>query len=188
MQWPDRSWIAMEEYWRWCARIFFSVWGASYGSGCFRFCITIYESCSLIYCYSGNRLYSYIYGTAPLYGTAVPVVVLIVFLSLCVIILSLDKRLLLWFCHWQVKRDLKTNRSKGFGFVRFSDYEAQLKCLSQRHLIDSRWCDVSIPNSKVLPHWCVTDPDNLIQVSLKCWSATVQSRAPFVLRVLSKTP
>lgn len=48
----------------------------------------------------------------------------------------------------QVKRDLKTNRSKGFGFVRFGEYDAQLRCLSQRHLIDNRWCDVSIPNSK----------------------------------------
>ena len=49
----------------------------------------------------------------------------------------------------QVKKDLKTGQSKGFGFVRFADYEAQLKCLSQRHMIDGRWCDVRIPNSKV---------------------------------------
>jgi len=48
----------------------------------------------------------------------------------------------------QVKMDLKTNTSKGFGFVRFADYKAQLKCLSQRHMIDGRWCDVRIPNSK----------------------------------------
>ncbi|XP_050396065.1 TAR DNA-binding protein 43 isoform X1 [Patella vulgata] len=48
----------------------------------------------------------------------------------------------------QVKRDPKTGQSKGFGFVRFSDYEAQKKCISQRHLIDGRWCDVTIPNSK----------------------------------------
>lgn len=48
----------------------------------------------------------------------------------------------------QVKKDLKTGQSKGFGFVRFEEYESQTKCLSQRHLIDGRWCDVRIPNSK----------------------------------------
>lgn len=48
----------------------------------------------------------------------------------------------------QVKRDLKTGQSKGFGFVRFAEYEAQLKCLAVRHMIDGRWCDVRIPNSK----------------------------------------
>lgn len=52
------------------------------------------------------------------------------------------------FCS-QVKRDIKTNQSKGFGFIRFADYESQLKALSQRHLIDNRWCDIRIPNSKV---------------------------------------
>ena len=49
----------------------------------------------------------------------------------------------------QVKKDPKTGQSKGFGFVRFADYEAQVKCLNQRHLIDGRWCDVRIPNSRV---------------------------------------
>jgi len=48
----------------------------------------------------------------------------------------------------QVKKDPKSGQSKGFGFVRFVEYEAQLKCLSQRHMIDGRWCDVRIPNSK----------------------------------------
>ncbi|XP_064610633.1 TAR DNA-binding protein 43-like [Liolophura sinensis] len=48
----------------------------------------------------------------------------------------------------QVKKDPKTRESKGFGFVRFKEYEAQKKCLSQRHMIDGRWCDVRIPNSK----------------------------------------
>ena len=52
---------------------------------------------------------------------------------------------------WQVKKDLKTGQSKGFGFVRFTEYKAQLKCMSQRHMIDGRWCDVRIPNSKVRP-------------------------------------
>lgn len=49
----------------------------------------------------------------------------------------------------QVKKDPKTSHSKGFGFIRFSDYDAQVKCMSQRHHIDGRWCDVRIPNSKV---------------------------------------
>lgn len=48
-----------------------------------------------------------------------------------------------------MKKDPKTGQSKGFGFVRFAEYESQLKCMSQRHMIDGRWCDVRIPNSKV---------------------------------------
>uniref|UniRef100_S4RY69 TAR DNA-binding protein 43 n=1 Tax=Petromyzon marinus TaxID=7757 RepID=S4RY69_PETMA len=48
----------------------------------------------------------------------------------------------------QVKRDIKTGNSKGFGFVRFRDYETQLKVLAQRHMIDGRWCDCKLPNSK----------------------------------------
>lgn len=47
----------------------------------------------------------------------------------------------------QVKRDGKTGQSKGFGFVRFGDFEAQSKCLAQRHMIDGRWCEVNIPAS-----------------------------------------
>lgn len=48
----------------------------------------------------------------------------------------------------QVKRDPRTGQSKGFGFIRFSNPESQVKCMSQRHMIDGRWCDVSLPNSK----------------------------------------
>ncbi|XP_071098628.1 TAR DNA-binding protein 43-like isoform X1 [Haliotis cracherodii] len=48
----------------------------------------------------------------------------------------------------QVKRDIKTGQSKGFGFIRFVEHSAQVKCMSQRHMIDGRWCDVTIPNSK----------------------------------------
>ncbi|PVD36397.1 hypothetical protein C0Q70_03379 [Pomacea canaliculata] len=48
----------------------------------------------------------------------------------------------------QVKRDARTGQSKGFGFIRFATYEAQMKCMAQRHMIDGRWCDVTIPNSK----------------------------------------
>jgi len=49
----------------------------------------------------------------------------------------------------QVKKDAKTGQSKGFGFIRFANYDSQVRVLSQRHLIDGRWCDVKIPNSKV---------------------------------------
>merc|ERR1712168_1370233 len=48
----------------------------------------------------------------------------------------------------QVKKDIKTGQSKGFGFIRFSAYESQMRVLAQRHMIDGRWCDVKIPNSK----------------------------------------
>lgn len=48
----------------------------------------------------------------------------------------------------QIKRDTKSGSSKGFGFIKFYSYEAQIKVLGQRHLIDGRWCDVRIPNSK----------------------------------------
>jgi RNA recognition motif-containing protein len=49
----------------------------------------------------------------------------------------------------QVKKDPKTGNSKGFGFIRFASYDAQQRVLGQRHMIDGRWCDVKIPNSKV---------------------------------------
>ncbi|XP_063623145.1 TAR DNA-binding protein 43-like [Cydia splendana] len=48
----------------------------------------------------------------------------------------------------QVKRDAATGLSKGFGFIKFADYGAQLRALGRRHLIDGRWCDVRVPNSK----------------------------------------
>ncbi|XP_012728920.1 TAR DNA binding protein, like isoform X2 [Fundulus heteroclitus] len=51
----------------------------------------------------------------------------------------------------QVKRDAKTGNSKGFGFVRFADYETQTKVIAQRHMIDGRWCDCKLPNSKASP-------------------------------------
>jgi len=50
----------------------------------------------------------------------------------------------------QVKRDIRTKQSKGFGFIRFAEYESQLKALSQQHLLEGRWCDIRIPNSQVL--------------------------------------
>lgn len=48
-----------------------------------------------------------------------------------------------------MKKDPKTNQSKGFGFIRFASYESQMRVLAQRHMIDGRWCDVKVPNSKV---------------------------------------
>lgn len=48
----------------------------------------------------------------------------------------------------QVKKDPKSGQSKGFGFIRFANFESQMRVLSQRHMIDGRWCDVKIPNSK----------------------------------------
>ena len=35
----------------------------------------------------------------------------------------------------QVKKDIKTGQSKGFGFIRFSNYESQMRVLAQRHMI-----------------------------------------------------
>lgn len=48
-----------------------------------------------------------------------------------------------------VKRDPKSGDSRGFGFIRFQDYDAQVMCLANRHFIEGRWCDVKIPNSRV---------------------------------------
>jgi len=48
----------------------------------------------------------------------------------------------------QVKKDPKSGQSKGFGFIRFGSFESQMRVLSQRHMIDGRWCDVKIPNSR----------------------------------------
>ena len=56
-----------------------------------------------------------------------------------------------------MKKDPKTCHSKGFGFIRFADYDAQVKCMAQRHHIDGRWCDVRIPNSKVVRFFLVDD-------------------------------
>uniref|UniRef100_A0A336MQ24 TAR DNA-binding protein 43 n=2 Tax=Culicoides sonorensis TaxID=179676 RepID=A0A336MQ24_CULSO len=48
----------------------------------------------------------------------------------------------------QVKKDTKSGQSKGFGFIRFGSHEAQIRVLAQRHMIEGRWCEVKIPNSK----------------------------------------
>uniref|UniRef100_A0A8C2M9E5 TAR DNA-binding protein 43 n=1 Tax=Cricetulus griseus TaxID=10029 RepID=A0A8C2M9E5_CRIGR len=51
----------------------------------------------------------------------------------------------------QIKKDLNTGHLKGFDFVRFKEYETQVKVMSQRHMIDGRWCDCKLPNSKQSP-------------------------------------
>lgn len=48
----------------------------------------------------------------------------------------------------QIKKDIKSGQSKGFGFIRFGSYEVQMNVLATRHLIDGRWCEVKVPNSK----------------------------------------
>ncbi|KAH8869130.1 TAR DNA-binding protein 43 [Schistosoma japonicum] len=49
----------------------------------------------------------------------------------------------------QIKRDPVTQQSKGYGFIRFADYAAQVMCLAERHTIENRQCDVRIPISKM---------------------------------------
>ncbi|CAK8688846.1 unnamed protein product [Clavelina lepadiformis] len=49
-----------------------------------------------------------------------------------------------------IKRD-STGKSKGYGFIRFSNHEAQEAVIGKRHLIEGRWCDVKIPHSKEQP-------------------------------------
>ncbi|XP_015786142.1 TAR DNA-binding protein 43 [Tetranychus urticae] len=48
----------------------------------------------------------------------------------------------------QVKKDPETGLSKGFGFIRFGDYDTQKQVIQKRHNIGGRWCDVRIPLSK----------------------------------------
>jgi len=46
----------------------------------------------------------------------------------------------------QIKLD-ENKKSKGFGFIRFSTYEAQKAACRERHNIQGRWCEVKIPHS-----------------------------------------
>jgi len=48
----------------------------------------------------------------------------------------------------QIKKDPKSGQSKGFGFVKFSDYDVQMRVVAKRHNISGRWCDVRVPLSK----------------------------------------
>ncbi|XP_072174463.1 TAR DNA-binding protein 43-like [Diadema setosum] len=47
----------------------------------------------------------------------------------------------------QLKTDPK-GKSKGFGFIRFRDLEAQNAVNNKRHEIDHRWCEVKFPDSQ----------------------------------------
>lgn len=44
----------------------------------------------------------------------------------------------------QVKKNVKTHHSKGFGFVHFVEYETQVKVISQRHMVERQWCDCNL--------------------------------------------
>lgn len=48
----------------------------------------------------------------------------------------------------QVKKDPKTGKSKGFGFIKFAEYESQMRVLGQRHIVEGRQCDVKLPHSR----------------------------------------
>ncbi|XP_074598431.1 TAR DNA-binding protein-43 homolog isoform X2 [Brevipalpus obovatus] len=48
----------------------------------------------------------------------------------------------------QVKKDIESGLSKGFGFIRFADFDVQKKVIGKRHNIGGRWCDVRIPLSR----------------------------------------
>lgn len=48
----------------------------------------------------------------------------------------------------QVKKDPKTGKSKGFGFIKFAEYDSQMRVLGQRHMVDGRQCDVKLPHSR----------------------------------------
>jgi len=50
----------------------------------------------------------------------------------------------------ELKCDRTTGKSKGFGFVRFTLPETQLRVLAQRHVIEgeSRWFEVLVPDSR----------------------------------------
>nr|XP_039248483.1 TAR DNA-binding protein 43-like [Styela clava] len=47
-----------------------------------------------------------------------------------------------------LKTHPETGKSKGYGFIKFADYEVQKRVTSKRHQIGGRWCDVKIPYSK----------------------------------------
>jgi len=47
--------------------------------------------------------------------------------------------------HWEIKMDRQTNKSKGFGFVRFTEVDAVEQVLAATHTIGGRKCDVQFP-------------------------------------------
>lgn len=69
----------------------------------------------------------------------------------------------------QVRIDPISKTSKGFGFIRFADQEAQMRVTLQRHQIDGQWCDVRIPVSKTKKEIkalvdAIRDPEALVDV------------------------
>lgn len=60
--------------------------------------------------------------------------------------------------------------------MRFTEYEAQEKVISQRHMIDGRWCDCKLPNSKVnmvmsmhIPtHYGNENHNNIVPITITC--------------------
>lgn len=48
----------------------------------------------------------------------------------------------------QVKTDRDSGKSKGFGFVRFVEYESQRNCLREKHVLEGRRFEVKISGSK----------------------------------------
>jgi len=51
----------------------------------------------------------------------------------------------------QIKHD-HSGKSKGYGFIKYGNYEDQQTVMKQRHQIEGRWCDVKIPHSKEEPN------------------------------------
>lgn len=47
--------------------------------------------------------------------------------------------------HWEIKTDRQTNKSKGYGFVRFTQVEVVEAVLAASHTIDGRKCEVRFP-------------------------------------------
>ncbi|CAF1174934.1 unnamed protein product [Adineta ricciae] len=51
----------------------------------------------------------------------------------------------------EIKRD-SNGQSRGFGFIRYKNYESQLAVMNKRHFIDGRYVDVKLPDSKISIH------------------------------------
>jgi len=47
--------------------------------------------------------------------------------------------------HWEIKVDKQTGKSKGFGFIRFTDVDSVEKVLDATHSIGGRKCEVQFP-------------------------------------------
>lgn len=73
--------------------------------------------------------------------------------------------------------------------MRFTEYEAQEKVISQRHMIDGRWCDCKLPNSKVNMVMSMRIPthhgnENYVYIVLNTitWSISESPPPPFCLQ------